>query len=121
MKTKANLTQNMRDAFPTYVWLCDKTGPYLVSVACADKISTLEWGRGENIFQNWRPWVAIVLVEKAGTTCPGCFTPGCVPDTDIECEECGLVSYCSWGCRAKDELHQYECDILAGAGYLPQR
>ena len=53
----------------------------------------------------------------------GCFRPGQCPDPDIECEDCGLVSYCSWGCRARDQagLHRLECGAWRGAGERPVR
>ena len=51
----------------------------------------------------------------------GCFQPGRVPDEEIACEECGLARYCSWGCRAGDEMHQYECGAWQEAGQAPDR
>ena len=51
----------------------------------------------------------------------GCFQPGRVPDEEIVCEECGLARYCSWGCRAGDEMHQYECGAWQEAGQAPDR
>ena len=51
----------------------------------------------------------------------GCFQPGRVPDQEIVCEECGLAQYCSWGCRAGDEMHQYECGAWQEAGQAPDR
>ena len=49
----------------------------------------------------------------------GCFRPGHIPDVDIACDKCGLVSYCSWACRATDDLHQYECEVMAEVGMVP--
>ena len=51
----------------------------------------------------------------------GCFQPGRVPDEEITCEECGLARYCSWSCRAGDEMHQYECGAWQEAGQAPDR
>ena len=49
----------------------------------------------------------------------GCFRPGHIPDVDIVCDKCGLVNYCSWACRATDDLHQYECEVMAEVGMVP--
>ena len=65
--------------------------------------------------------MAIILARVERGCCPGCFQLGRVPDPDIQCEECGLVSYCSWACRAQDPLHQWECAVLARAGRVPAR
>ena len=74
------------------------------------------------MFTNIQPWIAIVTHDKVKTTCPGCFLTGKTPDQDIACEDCGLVSYCSWACRAKDVLHAYECDTLRVSGLqVPER
>ena len=65
--------------------------------------------------------MAIVTRARQSSCCPGCFQPGRAPEADIDCEQCGLVSYCSWACRARDGLHQHECRLLAQAGQLPAR
>ena len=79
------------------------------------------WPRGAEVFSHIQPWVAIVTRAKQSSCCPGCFQPGRAPDPDIDCHHCGLVSYCSWACRARDDLHQHECRHLSEAGQLPAR
>ena len=79
------------------------------------------WPRGAELFTHIKPWVAIVSRAKETSCCPGCFRPGRAPDPDIDCRDCGLVSYCSWACRARDDLHHLECRHLARAGRLPVR
>jgi len=79
------------------------------------------WQRNQDIFSDIQPWIAIVVKDKQQTCCPGCFRPGHYPDPDIECEECGLVTYCSWGCRARDQLHVFECHVLRDNGTCPDR
>ena len=73
------------------------------------------------MFTDIKPWVAVVISSRRTNTCPGCFRPGQAPDPDIDCPECGLVSYCSWACRARDDLHQHECRYLRQAGTVPLR
>lgn len=93
-------------------------------MSCLSTLFILEtsWNKGDNLFTNIQPWIAIVTHDKVKTTCPGCFLPGKAPDQDICCEDCGLVCYCSWACRAKDELHGYECELLRGCGLqVPER
>ena len=80
----------------------------------------MAWGRGEAIFEGVSPWVAVVVNSEAGRRCPGCFLSR-PPDPDIECQNCSLVFYCSWACRAKDQRHKAECALLANAGRLPVR
>ena len=59
--------------------------------------------------------------DKGKTTCPGCFRTDRCPDSDISCQECDQISYCSWACRAQDDLHQHECQVLRGHDQPPER
>jgi len=79
------------------------------------------WGKGEFMFADWKPWVAVLLDSKRTSYCEGCFHPHRPSMAYIECEDCGLVSYCSWRCRARDEFHGLECDIFSREGRVPHR
>lgn len=85
------------------------------------EVSRLGWEAGEVIFKSWEPWVSVLCQDQANTRCPCCYRAGHRPSPDITCQSCELVSYCSWGCRAKDDPHRLECPYLARAGHLPDR